>query len=244
MDESEPVPSSMGPATADEPRVDLQISLTRGRARRPAGHYARSSARRLRMHCLLLLGLFAVFTDLMGRAFGLHHLVFEGSEVLLLCGCFAVSHWALPLVHRREQGADGEERVGAILEDLVPHGWHVIHDAHLERGNVDHVLVGPPGLFTVETKSHAGPVQVRNLHGGLIRQVHAQRQRIEELAGIRAEPLLVYSTAWVDNPGGRRKGVRVVPARMLTRHLQRRPARLSAQEVDDLHRRLVASLGS
>ena len=43
------------------------------------------------------------------------------------------------------------------------------------------------------------------------------------MTGEHVEPLLVYSRAWVDRPLGRRKGVRVVPARMLLGYLDRQP---------------------
>jgi hypothetical protein len=48
------------------------------------------------------------------------------------------------------QGAEGEEVVGEVLEGLIADGWQVIHDVSFGRGNIDHVVVGPGGLFTVE----------------------------------------------------------------------------------------------
>ncbi len=89
----------------------------------------------------------------------------------------------------------------------------MIHDASFGRGNIDHILVGPAGLFTVETKSHPGPVRVGRVHGATIRQALAQRELIEHVMRMRVEPLLVFSRAWVDRPLARRKGVRVLPAR-------------------------------
>ena len=112
-------------------------------------------------------------------------------------------------------GGEGEEQVGGLLEGLAGQGWHVVHDASLGRGNVDHILIGPGGVFTVETKSHPGPVRVGRLHGGVLNQAQAQRKAIEEIVGEHVEPLVVFSRAWVDRPGSRRKGVRVAPARML-----------------------------
>ena len=67
----------------------------------------------------------------------------------------------LPLVERHDRGATGEEQVGGLLDALRGNGWHVIHDASLGNGNVDHILIGPAGVFTVETKSHPGPVHGR-----------------------------------------------------------------------------------
>jgi hypothetical protein len=189
------------------------------------------------MRCLLTIGLFAIFTGLIGRVFGLH-LEFQAAEVVLLCVCFAVSRWALPLVERYDRGAEGEEYVGQILDELDP-GWFVIHDAHLERSNVDHIVIGPPGLFTIETKSNAGPIRVHRLHGRLIRQAHHEREQVQRVSGIRTEPLVVYSRAEIDRPGHRRKGVRVLPAEMLRGYLDRRAHRLDPDQVREIHRRLV-----
>ena len=54
------------------------------------------------------------------------------------------------------QGAEGEELVGEILESLVADGWQVIHDISFGRGNIDHVVVGPGGLYCISTKSQRG----------------------------------------------------------------------------------------
>jgi hypothetical protein len=114
---------------------------------------------------------------------------------------------------------------------MADSGWEVIHDASLGRGNVDHILIGPAGVFTVETKSHGGPIRVGRLHGAVLSQAQAQRKAIERVTGIPVEPLLVFSRAWIDRPLARRKGVRVVPARMLLGYLSRRQAVLSRSEI-------------
>src|SRR5437763_6573546 len=125
---------------------------------RSAGHHARAMVQRLRLRTLVTLGSLAVATGALGRAFGLHDVRFIGSELALLASMFCISRYVLPLVERRDRGASAEEQVGGLLEGLA--GWRVIHDASMGRGNVDHILIGPTGVFTVETKSHPGPVGV------------------------------------------------------------------------------------
>ena len=83
----------------------------------------------------------------------------------------------------------------------------------------------------METKSHPGPVRVGRVHGATLRQANAQRKAIERITGASVEPLLVFSRAWVDRPLARRKGVRVVPARMLIAYLARRGGTLSPEEI-------------
>lgn len=66
-------------------------------------------------------------------------------------------------------GADGERIVAALLHELAaPSGlaravrrqarWRVLHSVPLGDGerDIDHVLVGPPGLVTINTKHHRG----------------------------------------------------------------------------------------
>jgi hypothetical protein len=210
--------------------------------RRTAGQYARETVTRLRMRTLLTLGLLAVATALLGRIFGLRDVLFLASELVLLTSIFVISHYVLPLLERRDRGATGEEHVGGLLDEMADSGWEVFHDASLGRGNVDHILIGPAGVFTVETKSHGGPIRVGRLHGAVLSQAQAQRRAIERVTGIPVEPLLVFSRAWIDRPLARRKGVRVVPARMLLGYLSRREAVLSRSEIGRAHSLVVTAL--
>ena len=50
------------------------------------------------------------------------------------------------------KGARGEERVSGILRSL-PDGYHVFNDFVALGTHVDHVVVGPAGVFSVETKN-------------------------------------------------------------------------------------------
>jgi Nuclease-related domain len=210
--------------------------------RRTAGQYARATVRRLRMRTLVTLGVLAVATALLGRTFGLHDPWFLASEIALLASMFVISRFVLPLVERRDRGATGEEQVGGLLDALCEDRWLVIHDASLGRGNVDHILIGPPGIFTIETKSHPGPVRVSRVHGETLSQAHAQRRAIERVSGLEVEPLVVYSRAWVDRPLARRKGVRVIPARMLVGYLRKRDRCLSREQIDAAHALIAQAL--
>jgi hypothetical protein len=209
---------------------------------RTAGQYARAAVRRLRMRTLVTLGALAVATAALGRMFGLHDGRFVASEVALLVSMFVISRYVLPLVERRDRGAQGEEHVGSLLDGLSDQGWRVVHDASLGRGNVDHIVIGPAGVFTVETKSHPGPVRVGRVHGATLNQARAQSRAIEQVTGTQVEPLLVFSRAFVDRPMARRKGVRVVPARMLLGYLARRPVKLSQEEIETAQGRLAGAL--
>lgn len=55
-------------------------------------------------------------------------------------------------------GLTGERAVGQYLEEaLVPLKHHVFHDIPGETFNIDHLVVGPNGVFSVETKTRSKP---------------------------------------------------------------------------------------
>jgi len=230
-------------ADEDSDQTPEGDGVTEPQPERAPGQYARASVRRLRLRTLLVLGAFAVATALIGRGLGVHDDRFlAATEVLLVC-MFAVSRVVLPIVDRRDRGASAEEHVGWLLDALPAPQWRVVHDAATGHGNIDHVVIGPPGVFTIETKSHPGQVHVRRVHPATLRQVHAERSLIEEATGCSVEGLLVYSRAWVDRPLAKRREVCVVPARLLLKHLLQLPAALSPAESEEAYRRLRSSLG-
>ena len=57
-------------------------------------------------------------------------------------------------------GRIGEEAVGQYLEEnLRPEGCQVLHDIPGDSFNVDHVVIGPKGIFCIETKTHSKPAR-------------------------------------------------------------------------------------
>jgi hypothetical protein len=60
------------------------------------------------------------------------------------------------------QGAAGEDRTAVALAHLEHEGWLVFHDRRLgARGpNVDHLIVGPGGIFSINTKNLSRDVWV------------------------------------------------------------------------------------
>jgi hypothetical protein len=55
-------------------------------------------------------------------------------------------------------GAQGEEYVGSKLDKLLDMGWHVLHSVPVGAGDsdIDHIVIGTPGVFTINTKNHRG----------------------------------------------------------------------------------------
>lgn len=75
---------------------------------------------------------------------------------------FVLLVWRLLyLLNRRRNfrlGFAGERAVAEELNKLMLDGYHVFHDVPMDPyGNVDHVIVGPAGIYSVETKTRSKP---------------------------------------------------------------------------------------
>ena len=106
----------------------------------------------------VLLGAF-LSALLLGTALMLFGSLFVASLIAV------VAYWrkGLRRVESFFRGARGEERVASVLASL-PESYHVFHDFVAGREHVDHVVVGPAGVFSIETKSWQGRVETEDGH--------------------------------------------------------------------------------
>jgi hypothetical protein len=209
---------------------------------REAGAHAQARADQLRRRLLLaVLASFAI-TALAYFALGGHGVALIEIEIAALLALLILPSVIEPAAGRWARGAAGERKVGEILEGLGPE-WHVIHGVFLGRGDIDHVLVGPPGTFTVETKAHRGRISVARIRERMLSQAYAESKVLAKVSGLDVKPLLVFSNAWlVGSVPAFRRGVTVLPARMLAGYLVRRHPRLSPAEVTEIAERLRLAL--
>lgn len=89
-----------------------------------------------------------------------------------------------------EQGAAGEVAVATALAAL-PADWVVLHDLAWpgrQRANLDHVVIGPGGVFVVDAKNWSGRVEVRD-------QVLTQngRRREDAVSSVTAAAIAVQA---------------------------------------------------
>jgi Nuclease-related domain len=212
---------------------------------RRAGQHAREVTRRKAR--FLLVAMAVLITTAVAVVF-LGDLAWSGVvavELALIAVLLQIERFAAPVVERWDRGAAGEEHVGRVLESLEADGWLTLHDVDTGRGNIDTIVVGPGGLFTIEVKSHRGRVCPDRLNPAWLSQAYAQRKWLEGVAGRRVIPMLVFSRAFlVGTPVTRQRGVTVLPARMLVGHLRRQPTLLSAAEVEHLQGRLAGSFSA
>jgi hypothetical protein len=99
------------------------------------------------------------------------HLYVSGREAdpvglgLLASACLAVEGYFLLSMFKMIElrrglrlGYIGELTVGQGLNRMMLEGYRVYHDFPAEGFNIDHIVVGPKGVFAIETKTRSKPV--------------------------------------------------------------------------------------
>jgi hypothetical protein len=153
-------------------------------------------------------------------------------------------------VKNRWLGRDGEKVVGQFLEVLRERGYRVFHDVIGDGFNVDHVLIGPAGVFTVETKTHSKPngdarvtfdgetVRIDGFEPDRDPVIHAKAQAswlralLSESTGRRFEvrSVIVYPGWWVNEGSIKANTVWVLEPKRLPTFLDHEPRRLSKDD--------------
>jgi hypothetical protein len=137
----------------------LNQPLFKQMRRRAAGESfrARLEDRDHQIHSWLIY--LAVCPAIVGLAAGLIKVPGPVLPATLLCVSFAwsaVCAWKLLQLTRGRTDLtlefDARRLVGEELNRLTAEGFEVYHDQSFAGANVDHVLIGPPGIFAIETK--------------------------------------------------------------------------------------------
>jgi hypothetical protein len=143
------------------------------------------------------------------------------------------------------RGAAGERRTARLLAPLERHGWAILHDLAVpgSPANIDHLAIGPGGLFVIDSKQYRGRLQLdasRKLwHGrhplapalGAVSWEADQAAQVLPDPGMAVAPIVAVHGAQV--PWGKVvvDGVPVVPARRLPSMLRHLPAVLGPERV-------------
>lgn len=147
-------------------------------------------------------------------------------------------------------GAKGEEKVGKELTKL-PDGWHVLHAVQVSDAgtDIDHVVIGPAGVFTLNTKRHPeGRVTVYEralyVNGTKVDYVPKSRGEARRAARLLTDacrfPVPVRSAiVFVDladiSEKGRPDDVLITTRRRLVSVLQELPTSLSTEAIGTIH---------
>ena len=150
-------------------------------------------------------------------------------------------------------GAAGEERTAKVLTPLLKKGWVIVHDLSHDQSNVDHVVIGPGGVFVLDSKNLSGTAVAEGGTFHLTRPGKTRRAYSHDYSGAakararyanyrlrngglpsrRVEAVIVV---WVNFPQQSDAGDRMtyVHGDHLVDWLLHRPARLNAVEIDQI----------
>lgn len=204
------------------------------RMRSPAGTsaldgYAEAQRRRLGA-AVVDVGLVIVATVLAGlavRGVGDHRWWMAATSAACLLLAWLVRPRRDP--GRWWRGAVGEIATASLLDRLPARKWVVMHDLRVpgSRANIDHLVIGPNGVWVVDTKTTRTKVRAgwrrvrvgsRRLDSGPVRW---EGGIVSDRLGFAAHPLIVVHGHGLRRRGGRAGGVRVVPIDGLLRRIRR-----------------------
>jgi hypothetical protein len=146
------------------------------------------------------------------------------------------------------RGAAGERRTARVLAALERQGWVVLHDLAVprSRANLDHLVIGPGGVFVIDSKQYRGRLQFdpsgRLWHGRypLAAALRAVSFEADQAALVLTDPdvvvVPVIAVHGAQVPWGRvvADGVPVVAARRLPSMLRQLPAVLGPERIASL----------
>jgi hypothetical protein len=210
---------------------------------------ARAQRRRAALVGSLLLGAGAVagYLTVAVAGSGPERVATAAGGVACLAGAALVRPRADP--ERWLRGAAGEAATARVLGRLPARRWVVWHDLQVpgSRANVDHLLIGPTGVWVVDTKTTRAAVRAgwrtvrlgdRLLDTG---PVTWEAEVVANRLGVPTRPLVVVHGAGLPRRGARCGGVPVVPIEGLTRRIRRGRRHLTRPEIGNLAARVDAA---
>lgn len=175
------------------------------------------------------------------------------AAVCIIVFCFFRGVKIRSRLHDLKLGLQGEKVVGQFLDANRQAGWYVFHDVPGDGFNVDHVLVTPQGVFTIETKTYSKPAKgetivkydgekvfVNGLEPGRdpIVQARASRDWIGSLllkmTAIQypVRGVVVFPGWYIESPkGGKRPDIWVLNEKALLKFIENEPVVIKAEDV-------------
>jgi hypothetical protein len=183
---------------------------------------------------------------------------------LLALAAAALAAWRgfriKPLLSALRQGIRGEREVGRMLEDLRRLGYVVFHDIPADGFNVDHAIIGPGGVFAIETKTLSKRKGATVVYDGRrveidshtpdrdpVAQAEAVAAFLGDLLGrmtdrrVPVRPVVLYPGWWV-SPQPRGCKVWVLNPKNMNGFLKNEPRQLSREDIALFVERLTLHL--
>ena len=185
-----------------------------------------------------------------------HFFTFLGGAVAggLLAVYVAIRESPPPWIENYQRGAFGEERTATTLAPLRKQGWVVVHDLPRTKSNLDHVIVGPGGVFVLDTKNYRGSASVVGdvltmtyetdrppayQSDSLARRARAQGREVNQMLQVRGlKPGWVSGAVvlWSNFEQKRAAGYKMtyIHGDALVEWLLEQPARLNAKQIAEI----------
>ncbi len=156
-----------------------------------------------------------------------------------------------------QQGFEGEKQVTKVLSSTLSGDYFLINDVQLVAGkgsNIDHIVLGPTGIFVLETKNHSGKIVCyedswKRVGQNPFAQARANASIVYKV--IKASEIFESKPPWIQAVVvfankkvelDRRKApsnVEVLKIDELTNCITRETRRLSAQEIESMSKEIL-----
>jgi hypothetical protein len=166
--------------------------------------------------------------------------------------------WFFLREHRSyRQGFEGEKQVTNVLSSTLSDEYFLINDVQLvagKRSNIDHIVLGPTGIFVLETKNHSGKIVCyEDSWTGIGQNPFAQARSNASIVYkvIKASGIFESNLPWIQAVAvfankkvelDRRKApsnVEVLKIDELTNYITQETTRLSTQEIELISKEIL-----
>ncbi len=223
-----------------------------------SGNYLKNQVRNNFAKAILCLTVFAlIFVAISLRLLStLSFDIFDATTLLVSLVPLAVFYFYLRKYRIYSGGWEGEKRVAKLLSSKLSDDYVIINDLCLRSGggDIDHIILGPTGVFVLETKNWSGTITCngdewhrvgkKNFRGSPSRQVKRNAAQIKHIIdssqtfrtlGIRVEGIVVFTnnhaSLHLNNPT-----VVIVRLPQLLQHITTtvNPNQYSRQQLEDI----------
>ncbi|NMC67630.1 MAG: NERD domain-containing protein [Spirochaetales bacterium] len=113
--------------------------------------YSHTDEKSFNYKIVMIFGIVIIFVGIIGI------ITFNIIGLILAVAGFIIFYKGYNEGYSWIKGDKGEKIVSLYLEDL-PSGYFVFNDVNIPngKGNIDHLVIGPTGIFLIETKNYSG----------------------------------------------------------------------------------------
>ncbi|MDI6860458.1 MAG: nuclease-related domain-containing protein [Caldisericia bacterium] len=173
-----------------------------------------------------------------------------GFTMVLSLIYYIFGNFQLNKVDRIDYGYKGEIDVAKVLNEL-PKDFKVINDINVEdKFNIDHLVIGPTGVFVIETKNHKGVItnigdtlliNNRLFEKDIIKQTLDESYYIKDKIksslnlNIFVKPVIVFANPKAYVKSYEVKGVKTISIRMLKSYLLNQKTKIDSDYIEKIY---------